>query len=499
MLYKREEALNILGHLCNNLSLIRDKRYNLNLNDFDDPNHRVIFGVLNALSLENDISVADGFVVDTYLKKFPVQHETFIKYKGIELVNNIKIKCSNTSFVYSYKTLKKFSLLRKYKLVGMDIKEIFDENSIDAKKIQEQQLKLDKMSIEEIKLHFKNKLIEVDKEFQTKKDAYTVDITNGLENLLSRCKEGFQWGKTFQSKLFNSVLRGMRGSRLMIRSGNSGTGKSRQSIGDMCNIACSERYIPSEEKWVKNSKVEDVTFISTELIEEELQFAMLSTVAGVPEEIVKNGQYSDVVQARLNKAIEIIKNSKIHVEYNSNFNITEIENLIETNIVKYECKYIFFDYIQITSALAQELIELFGYTLREDQMLNQLSSALKNLANQYDVFILTSTQLNRNHKTDSYVDATHLRGSQGVADKADYVVITLRASKSDLEKLSPITENGFKVQPTHAQHICKNRDGKWTGIVLWVNLDLDTINVQDCFCTTQDFELITTIMPTILK
>ena len=224
-----------------------------------------------------------------------------------------------------------------------------------------------------------------------------------------------------------------------------------------------------------------------------------ASVSGVPEEAIKDGRYSEEVEYRLRRATAIIKEAKIHCEYNSNFNISELENIIEKNIIRNGAKYIFFDYIQVTASLAQELNRLFGYTLREDQMLNQLSTALKNLANKYDVFILTSTQLNRTYKVDQYLDVTALRGGMATADKCDYVVITMKATKADLEKIEPIVEKTFKDAPTHAHHVVKNRGGKWVGIIIWTNTDLDTINVEDCFVTTQDYELVYSISPITLK
>lgn len=85
------------------------------------------------------------------------------------------------------------------------------------------------------------------------------------------------------------------------------------------------------------------------------------------------------------------------------------------------------------------------------------------------------------------------------ADKADYVVITMKATKQELEKIQPILDEGFPTIPTHAHHVCKNRGGKWVGIIIWTNTDLDTINVKDCFVTTQDYELVHTIAPITLK
>lgn len=498
MIYNREEALNLLGNICNDLNILRDRNYDITIGDFDDLFHKTVFGVLTNLALEKDVKTVDGFMIDSYLRNFPIQHKTFEMNNGVETVEKMK-EAKGASLDYSYKITKKMSLLRRFKSVGMDISEIYDENTFDIGLIQSQREALDKMSIEDIKQFFKIKLIEIDQDFQTQSDAYSFKAGEGIEDLILRCKQADHWGATFQSKLFNAIFRGMIGSKLMIRSGGTGTGKSRQSIGDMCNISCSERYVPSLNKWVVNNKPEDTVFISTELTEDEVHLAMLATVAGVPEETIKDGRYSQEIEARLLKAATIIKNSRMHCEYNSNFSIADIENIIEKNIIRNGTKYIFFDYIQITSKLSQELNKLFGYTLREDQMLNQLSTALKNLANKYNVFILTSTQLNRSYKTDNYLDATHLRGGQATLDKADFGIITMRATKADMDKLQPILDQGFLVRPTHGHHIIKNRGGKWVGVIVWVNMDLDTMNVKDCFVTTQDFELVCGITPITLQ
>ena len=494
MLYNREEALNLLGNICNDLNILRDRNYDIKVTDFDDLFHKTLFGVLTNLSLEKDVKTVDGFMVDSYLRNFPIQHKTFEMNNGVEAIEKMK-ETKGASLDYSYKITKKMSLLRRFKIVGMDVSEIYDEDTLDVIKIQTQRATLEKMSIDEIKQFFKIKLIEIDQDFQTQSDAYSFKAGDGIEDLLKRCKMADHWGATFQSKLFNAIFRGMQGSKVMIRSGGTGTGKSRQSIGDMCNISCSERFIPALGKWVVNNKVEDSCFFSTELTEDEVHLAMLATVAGVPEETIKDGRYSPEIEQRLIKASQIIKNSRMHCDYNSNFSIADIENAIEKNIIRYNTKYIFFDYIQITSKLSQELNRMFGYTLREDQMLNQLSTALKNLANKYNVFILTSTQLNRSYKVDGYADATWLRGGMSVLDKCDYGIITMKVSKADMDKLQPILDEEFKARPTHGHHIIKNRGGKWVGVILWVNMDLDTMNVKDCFVTTQDYELICGITP----
>ena len=412
MIYNREEALSVLGHCCNNLNLLRDRNYKLVLNDFDDTMHKLIFGALQNLSLERDSREADGFSVDNYLSKFPVQYEIFKKHKGFESIQEMKVKSKSTSFDYSYKMLKKFSLLRRFDLVGMDIKDIYDYNSLDCKKIEEQLKVIEKSDIEEIKNYFKLKLIEIDEEFQARGDAYSIEVVDEIDELIEQCKQGLNWGIPFQSNLFNTIFKGMRGGKLMIRSAGTGGSKTRQSLGDMVNISVPKRYLRQEGRWVENKNIVDSLFISTELVKSEIQTALLAIISGVSEEELIAGELTDEEWGRVSIAKEQLKFSKIKCEFSSNFSISELENIIEKHIIVNSVKYIFFDYIQITQNLSMELNRLFGYTLREDQMLAQLSSSLKNICNKYDVFVLTSTQLNRNHKFDGILDATHLRGGK---------------------------------------------------------------------------------------
>lgn len=87
------------------------------------------------------------------------------------------------------------------------------------------------------------------------------------------------------------------------------------------------------------------------------------------------------------------------------------------------------------------------------------------------------------------------------ADKADYVVITTKVTKADMDKLQYIIDEGNfdGLKPTHGHHIVKNRGGKWVGVILWVNMNLDIMDIKDCFVTTQDYEKINDIVPINLQ
>lgn len=498
-IYDNNLAMDTLGCIINDLNILRDRECSLQPRDFADDFHKNLFLVLQNMSLEKDIKEVDGLSVDSYISSYPDLHAQFMAKDGVKYIDTLKVRSANVSYEYSSKMLVKFSLLRKFHTVGMDISKIFNPNEINPAVYTKQYKELEKSTVSSIKDYFKEKLIEIDLEYANNSDAYSFKGGEGIKALIERCKTAPKWGKSFQSGLFNAVFRGMQGSKLMIRSAGTGGSKTRQSIGDMCNLAVEERYNKKTKKWIKNNNTQSACFISTELTDEELQLAMLSTVAGVEEDKIKDGLFTKEEEERLNWASELLERAEIYCEYISDFSIDDIENIIEKNIIRHGVGFVFFDYIQIVPKLARELNKLFGYNLREDQMLSQFSSSLKTIANKYDVFVLTSTQLNRSYKTDGQPDATFLRGGMATLDKADYGIITMKCNKKDLAEIKHILDEDFgAIEPTHAHHVIKNRGGRWVGVIIWVAMDLDTINVEDCFVTTQNYERIDKIQKVIL-
>ena len=57
-----------------------------------------------------------------------------------------------------------------------------------------------------------------------------------------------------------------------------------------------------------------------------------------------------------------------------------------------------------------------GVKLREDNILFMLSNKLKDICNQYGVFILSATQLNGTYEASETPDQNLLRGAKSIAD-----------------------------------------------------------------------------------
>ena len=119
-----------------------------------------------------------------------------------------------------------------------------------------------------------------------------------------------------------------------------------------------------------------------------------------------------------------------------------------------------------------------------------LSTKLKDICNQYGIFILSATQLNGDYQEAKTPDQNLLRGAKAIADKIDYGSILLPVKEDDIKALEPILSSNIFSKPTIKMSIYKNRRGKYKGIILWCKADLGCCRIQPMFATTYDYEMI---------
>ena len=115
-------------------------------------------------------------------------------------------------------------------------------------------------------------------------------------------------------------------------------------------------------------------------------------MAAVNEEHILNHRYEGDEQERVNKAVEILKNSKIFIVELPDFSLADLENIIKLNIRDNDIKYVVFDYIMSSLKILGEIAgRAGGVKIREDNILFMMSRRLKDIANEYGVFVLSGT------------------------------------------------------------------------------------------------------------
>lgn len=267
------------------------------------------------------------------------------------------------------------------------------------------------------------------------------------------------------------------------------THNTRSMIADACYMACDEIY-DTRFGWIHNGIKQPVLFIATEQDLSEVQTMMLSFLSEVNEEHILNWKFEEGEEERIRKAAQLIKESPLYVEYLPDFSLKDIEDKIKKNIRERDVSYVFLDYIHSSMKILEEITRRSGgVKLREDNILFMLSTKLKDICNQYGVFIMSATQLNGSYVESETPDQNLLRGAKSIADRIDWGAILLSVTADDLAKLEEVLATNVFDVPNIKMSIYKNRRGRWKGVYLWCRADLGTCRINPMFATDYSYNL----------
>lgn len=486
--YDTNSIIQVIGCLYNAPYLLeKEDKYSLTEEDFPEMFHKILFGTIYKLHDLGAKSI-DLLNIEDFLKGRPKSEAIFKQYNGADWLIKAAENSSITTFDYYYQRLKKMTLLRLYDNIGVNVSDIYDpDNILDVKKKAAQEEFLDNTSLLEIADKVSGKIDKIREEFIDETYGRSSQAAEGLFDLIENLKLYPEFGVGLYGNFMNTVTRGARLSKFYLRSAASGYGKSRTMAADAAYISCNEIYYKNTG-WVSTGKKEPTVLITTELTLDEVQTLLLSFLSEVNEEHILNGYYVDDEEDRVLKAAKILEESPLYVEEIMDFSLQDIENIIKKNIREHKVKYIFLDYIHTSLKILEEITsKTRGVKLREDNILFMMSNKLKNICNQYNVFILSSTQLSGEWRDSETPDQQLLRGSKAIADKIDWGAHLLPVNQADLENLQEILSQGGYNIPTMKLSIYKNRRGKYKGIYLWCNTNLGVCRVDPIFATRWDY------------
>lgn len=487
----KRAILQVLGGLAKNPKLLQDDKYKLDKKDFQEPIHRILFIAINNL-YNQQVYTISGITIDNYISTYPKQYKLFQDNRGIELVNRMIESAQESSFDYWYDVLKKFSLLREFNEHGFDVSDLYDPNEIDIAIIEEKNSKLNDMSLQDILAHYNKKFLAIRDEWASKDTGTEIfQAGDGLSELKERLKQAPSMGHSFVNPVLTTTLRGMRRKKLVLVSGASGSGKSRQQMANACHVAVAWRFNLKSNKWeLTGEQPMPTLYISTELEQSEIQTIMLAYITGIEEHKILDGCYTEEEEQRLNVGIKLIEEAPLYCKYISDFDIKDIESLIERMIIEKGVQYVFYDYLHSTPKILQYYNQNTGTRLQEHQILYLFGNSLKMLVNQYDIFLYSSTQLNRGYKDEQNLDATALRGALSLSDKIDSGIISAPPNKKDLEMLQGLCMEIF-TEPNMCHTIYKNRGNRYKDIRIWTKINLGNMREEVLFITDSNYKRIT--------
>lgn len=477
----------ILGSLMKQPQLLGEvDKYSLTIEDFSTRFEKYIFTAIRGL-WQNGAPKISAFDIENYMEANDAAKRTFELQNGLEFLQDIEEFSSVENFPYYYNKLKKINLLRDLKKQGFDVSEFYMEDLTSPVALQINQ-RFEELSLSDIVAGIKKKLLVLESNYSGTEEVQEWDIGSDIDDLVDSFGEDGSVGLPIQGAIYNKVIDGAQRTCLTIRSGGSGTGKTRNAVADACLLAFPMRYNSSTCMWEQIGNNQKVLFIITEQTDKQIKKMILAYLSDINESKFKHGRFTPDERRVINQAKQIIK------EYSSNFILVRIPNptiellksKVREKVLLHDTGYVFYDYIFIGPAL---LNEFRGFGVRNDEVLLMMATALKDLAVELDVCVFTSTQVNANADNNTNIrNEASLAGGRATINKADNGAIMARPTKEELEILEPITSSYGR--PNLVTDIFKVRSGEWTQVRIWSVVDLGRMRREDLFITDSRLEVI---------
>ena len=487
----------VIGCIFKNPKLLeRDDKYKFNEQDFYDEFHQLVFGCMyNLWQLgAKEITLT---AIEDYLTQRPKALAIYKTNKGPEFILKAAEMANVNTFDYYYNRMKKMSLLRAYEEMGMDLTWLYNPDEVmDMKRKQAQEDWLDNATLADIYNKINDKIDSIKLQYVENITDGGCQIGEGIDELIDSFAETPAVGYPLYDIYTSTTARGARLGKFYLRSAATNVGKTRAMVGDACFIGCSQMWSLKENKWVTTGACQSVLFIATEQTLDEIQISAVACISGVEEDHIVMHEYFTGECERIVKAKQLLKQSKIQFICMPDFSMDDVENIIKKHIRENQVEYICFDYIHSSAKILTEIGGKSGVkNLREDNILFLLASKLKDIAVQYGVFVLSSTQLNADYQTSETPDQNLLRGSKAIADRIDWGGIMLETTKEDREKVEAFCKKNSLPIPNVKMSIYKNRANKWKGIYLWMSTQtgicrFETLFVTDWACNIIEMPLL---------
>lgn len=457
-------------------------KFRIDITDFSRPLDKYIFSAIYNLYV-NGAERIHAVDIDGYIQGTPSASLVFEEENGLAMVQDCETYAEIQNFQYYYNNLKKINLLRDLSKNGRDISQFYCENVLDPR-YTEINNKFESLTVQEIINTIKGEVAIYEDKYVSNSNIEEFRAYDGIESLVENLQIKPETGALLQGDIFNTISRGARLGKLYLRSASSGVGKSRTMIGDCCSLAYPIRYNQQTKLWESTGACERVVYIATEQDINEIQTMILAYLTGINEEVFLYGTFGLNEMDLIMKAIQLMKNFKdnLWLIRISDPCASIVKNTIRRYNLQHQVNYFFYDYIFSSPAMLNEYRDL---KLPEYVCLRLFTTALKDLAVELDVFIMTSTQISNDDEKGGFHDYHHIQGAKAIVNLVDLACIMSRPTPEELRLVSGFQEQ-FSVQPNIVIDVFKNRRGRWTQVRIWGRNDLGICRRQDFFMTTAD-------------
>lgn len=474
------------------LALSRDRAYNENF--FTTKTHKALYLVIENLAKMGveTIKLAD---IESYLATHDqLTYTRFFGEVGDEtewILSLLEMDTDEGNYNYYYDILQKFAFLRAKMENGQDVTDILDMNEIDSRILDSQYEHFIEMSIEEIIRHYDTLNLTVKHSFTRRSEEDSCHAGENIDSLLQELAESPDYGwRLSLGRWCDNLVRGARRGNLVVESRNSGLGKTRDALFQCVTLSCHTIWNHETRQFEPNPYGEIVPslYFGTELkLHKEVKPLILAFISGVESGKIKKQLLTDEEQERVEMAKEILKTSPIYLEREPNYDCMFLENMIEKYVNQYDVGAIMIDYVELTPPMIGEYTRMTrGLQAREDSILLNVSTVLKNLAEEFDVFIKIYTQISDNARRDHTIrDSGAIKGSKSLQVRADLGVVVMRPVERELSMLKPLID--LYGEPNICFNIYKNRDGDLGEFKVWCRVNLGNYDLEELFLTDWNY------------
>lgn len=509
--YNTVSALEVLGTILNDTSLMSKNEYILREEDFITPTHKVVFKCAYNLGVVQGFKEVKIGDIESYLsQRDPVNHKKiFENEENLKWLTDLK-EHENSDFDYYYDKLKKFSLIRAYLRNGIEcVSKLFDPDEIELKLREQQENRLDNMRIEDIKKYVNNNLTEVNTIFTSYDETLTHRKSGDeADELYKQLLKTPPYGFNTESKYLNTAIRGWLSKKLIIETRGSNLGKSRSAIKRLVDVCSPYVWDYTNNEYIKNPNQQGNSGLyigNGEMdIRDELEYIIWSFISGVEQSHIMTLEFEKGEEERVKKAIEYSKQMNLFMEDNSDYDASWMWDTVQKYKEEYNICMVCLDYLEITPSINSEYIKNGGTRGKDDIALITFSNELKLIANKFKVtFIFYTQSINTElvEKMDYWNNAT-IKGCSNLHVKADVGLTVFTPTPKMLDTMEEIIqvynrklrkEEGckFNVKPNAVYTLYKNRITKTKEIKIWGYLNNGTGRFTEMFVTDRENNLVT--------
>lgn len=480
----------VLGSLMLYPQLIKD--YPLEVTDFVGSTFKIIYSAIFNLARNGaqslDVPALESYLKENYLNKYKI----YAKNNGSNFLQDAMELCNPQNYSMYYEEIKKYALLRSYLENGIDVGEFFNPEEVDPEVQDKIQDNFQNITLNDLADHYKSKIARLNDIYELRDKHSSIKAGGeGAKAQKELWKKNSNYGVSYASNLLTHVTDGIKQKRFVVISAGTGLGKTRMTMANIGHTFAPEFWNDKEKRWQvnPNGTRNKCLYIGTEMeLRTEVEPILEAYIAKVPEDhILHPDRYEEGEEERVDKAIDIMTSGFIYMEYLPDYNLQKLEKVISKHVNEHGVNHVFFDYIHLTASLSAEYSRSSGLKDREDLVLANVSTKLKEWTDTYNISIDTWTQVNGDFAQDAIRDQRLVRGSKAIIDKADVAGIMSKPSEAELRKIDPYLRNCIIRDRLICLSIYKNRGSKFSNVKLWLDVEYDTMRVHDLFGTDYSY------------